>query len=43
MRTNIYARETGRRPARLVMITPFAEEKALKMAREMGITIYTKV
>jgi len=25
------------------MITPFAEEKALKMAREMGITIYTKV
>jgi len=42
-KADFYARETGRRPARLIMITPFAEEKALKMAEEMGITIYTKV
>ena len=42
-KADFYARETGRRPAKLIMITPFAEEKALKMAEEMGITIYTKV
>ena len=42
-KADFYARETGRKPDRLIMITPFAEEKALEMAREMGITIYTKV
>jgi len=42
-KADFYARETGRKPDRLVMITPFAEEEALRMAEEMGITIYTKV
>ena len=42
-KADFYARETGRKPDRLIMITPFAEEKALRMAEEMGITIYTKV
>ena len=42
-KADFYARETGRKPDRLIMITPFAEEEALRMAEEMGITIYTKV
>ncbi|RLI07926.1 hypothetical protein DRO32_03120 [Candidatus Bathyarchaeota archaeon] len=42
-KAELYARETGREPDRLIIITPYADGKALKMAEEMGIYIYTKV
>jgi len=42
-KAELYARKTGRRPDRLVMVTPFAEEAALGLARELGVEIYTRV
>ena len=42
-KAELYARRTGRKPDRLVMVTPFAEEEALKSARELGVEIYTRV
>ena len=42
-KAELYARRTGRKPDRLVMVTPFAEEEALKLARELEVEIYTRV
>jgi hypothetical protein len=38
-----YARKTGRSVDRKMMVTPYAEDRAKDMAREMGIEIYTDV
>jgi len=38
----LYQRVTGIRP-RLVIITPFIDEKAMKIAKELGVEIYTKI
>jgi hypothetical protein len=38
-----YARKTGRRVDRKMIVTPYAEDRAKDMAREMGIEIYTDV
>ncbi|MEM3694190.1 MAG: DUF3782 domain-containing protein [Candidatus Bathyarchaeia archaeon] len=33
----------GKAPARLIIVTPYADEGALEVAKELGIEIYTKV
>jgi hypothetical protein len=35
--------KSGRRVDRLLMVTPYADEEALKMATALGVEIYTKV
>ena len=42
-KAEVYARKTGRAPDRLLMITPFVDERALAMAARLGIIIYTEV
>ena len=42
-KADVYARKTGRAPDRLLMITPFVDEKALAMAVKLGIRIYTRI
>ena len=42
-KAEVYAKETGRAPDRLLMVTPFVDERALAMAARLGITIYTEV
>jgi len=42
-KADLYAEKEGRRPDRLVIITPYAEEDAKKVAERLGIEIYTGV
>jgi hypothetical protein len=39
----LYERTTGRRPDRLIVVTPFAEERAMEAALKLGVEIYTRV
>jgi hypothetical protein len=34
---------TGRKPDRLIIVTPYIDEKALEAARQLGVEAYTKV
>jgi len=40
-KADLYAEKEGRRPDRLIIITPYAEEDAKKVAERLGIEIYT--
>jgi len=40
-KAQLYERKTGIKPDRLVMVTPYAEDAAIKAAREVGVEIYT--
>ncbi|MGC8937241.1 MAG: PD-(D/E)XK nuclease family protein, partial [Candidatus Methanomethylicaceae archaeon] len=42
-KVDFYEKETGKKVARKLMVTPYADEKALEAARSLGIEIYTKV
>jgi hypothetical protein len=42
-RCEFYRIMEGREPARRIIITPYADEEALKIAEKLGIEIYTKV
>ena len=42
-KAKLYEKKSGRRPDRLLMVTPYVEEKALEAAKRHGIEIYTKV
>lgn len=42
-KTQLYEKTTGKKPSRLLIVTPYADEKALIAAENMGIEIYTKV
>ena len=42
-KAELYARKTGKRPDRLVIVTPFADEGARRLASELGVEIYMKV
>jgi len=42
-KAQLYEKKTGIKPDRLVMVTPCAEDAAIKAAREMGVEIYTTV
>jgi len=42
-KAEFYEKITGVRADRLIIVTPYADDKALEMAKEFGIEIYTKV
>ncbi len=42
-KAELYEKETGTRPDRLIMVTPYAEEKAVEAALKLGVEIYTRV
>ena len=42
-KAELYEKKSGRRPDRLLMVTPYVEEKALEAAKKHKIEIYTKV
>jgi len=42
-KAELYERVTGRRPDRLIIVTPYIDEKALEAARRLGVETYTKV
>jgi hypothetical protein len=38
-----YEKVEGRKPARLIMVTPYADEKALEASLRLGVEVYTKI
>jgi hypothetical protein len=42
-KAEFYERVEGKKPSRLLMVTPYAEEEALRAARHLGVEIYTRV
>jgi hypothetical protein len=40
-KAQLYERKTGIKPDRLIMVTPYAEEAAIKATREVRVEIYT--
>ena len=42
-KAELYEKLEGRKPARLLLVTPYAEEKALEAAKHLEIEVYTKV
>jgi len=42
-KAELYAEKEGRRPGKLIIITPYADEDATKAAERLGIEIYTGV
>ncbi|MEM0089570.1 MAG: DUF3782 domain-containing protein, partial [Archaeoglobaceae archaeon] len=39
-KADFYEKETGVKPSKLVMVTPFADEKAIELAANLGIEIF---
>ena len=42
-KAELYEKVTGKRPDRLLIVTPYAEQKAIKAAKRHGVEVYTKV
>jgi hypothetical protein len=42
-KAELYERITGRRPDRLIVVTPFVEERAMEAALKLGVENYTRV
>jgi hypothetical protein len=42
-KAELYEKITGRRPDRLIIVTPFVEERAMEAALKLGVEIYTRV
>jgi len=42
-KAEFYEKSEKRRPSKLIIVTPYAEEKALEAAKHLAIEIYTKV
>jgi hypothetical protein len=42
-KAELYTKLEGRKPSRLIMITPYSDTDALEAASKLGIKIYTKV
>jgi len=42
-KAELYEKVTGRKPDRLIIVTPYIDEKALEAARQLGVEAYTKV
>ncbi|MGQ9469850.1 MAG: hypothetical protein ACUVTD_08575 [Nitrososphaerales archaeon] len=43
MKSIFYEKKTKKKPDRLLIVTPYADEKAVKASKELGIELYTKV
>jgi len=42
-KAKLYEEKTGRRPDKLIIVTPYIDEKALEAANQLGIETYTKI
>jgi hypothetical protein len=42
-KAQLYERNTGIKPDRLIMVTPYADEDAIAAAREVNVEVYTRV
>jgi hypothetical protein len=42
-KAELYQRKTGRKPDRLLIVTPYADEKALEASKMLGIEVYTNI
>jgi len=42
-KAELYERKTGKRPDRLIMVTPYVEEKAIEAAMRRGVEVYTRL
>jgi hypothetical protein len=42
-KAELYTEKTGKRPDKLVVVTPYIDDTAQKAAKELGIEVYTKV
>jgi len=42
-KASLYEGKTGRRPDKLIIVTPYIDEKALEAAEQLGIEAYTKI
>ena len=42
-KAELYMEKTGKRPDKLVVVTPYIDDTAQKAAKELGIGLYTKV
>jgi len=42
-KAELYAEKEGRRPDRLIIVTPYVDEKAVRLAARLGIELYTEV
>ena len=42
-KADLYEEKTGRKPDRLIAVTPYIDEKAIEASKRLGIEVYTKV
>jgi len=42
-KAELYQKKTGRKPDRLLVVTPYMDEKAVEASERLGIEVYTKV
>ncbi len=42
-KAELYEEKVGKKPVRMLIVTPYADEKAIEAARKLDIEIYTKV
>jgi len=42
-KAELYQRKTGRKPDSLLIVTPYADEKALEASKRLGVEVYTSV
>jgi len=42
-KAELYEKMTGRKPDKLIIVTPYIDEKVLEAARQLGVAAYTKV
>ena len=42
-KAELYMKLTGKKPDRLLIVTPYAEDKALEAVEKLGVEVYTKI
>jgi len=42
-KANLYREKTGREPDKLIVVTPYMDEKALEAAKNLGMKVFTKI
>ena len=42
-KAELYREKTGRKPDKLIIVTPYPDEKAVEASRKLGIEIYSKI
>jgi len=42
-KAELYMEKTGRKPDKLIAVTPYIDEKAVEASKQLGIQVYTKI